>query len=151
MMFKKKPDLETLLDRIPKDQAAEEPAAPEAENPFFAAANALVALERDGALPEGFSLEEAVQDPAFAALVREFEPAAAVRIYAAERRAEQAEQRIRSEMSETVRARNALPRSGRADRAVAPAPDYMAMSDEAFRALEQQYRTAAHSGKRVHI
>ena len=93
----------------------------------------------------------AAGDPAFAELLGEFEPKAAVRIYAAERRAEEAEETAKTRMSEQARARKALPKSQRTDRAVAPAPDYMSMSKEAFRALEQQYRNAAHNGKRVHI
>ena len=65
--------------------------------------------------------------------------------------AEEAEETAKTRMSEQARARKALPKSQRTDRAVAPAPDYMSMSKEAFRALEQQYRNAAHNGKRVHI
>ena len=149
-MFKKQPDLEALFEEM-TDAPAEGADAPEEENPFTEAAFALAAMERDGELPEGFSLSEAVTDPTFANLLAAFEPAAAVRIYAAERRADEAEANVRSEMSNTIRMRSALPGPTRADRAVAPTPDYMAMSDEAFRALEQQYRNAAHSGKRVHI
>ena len=81
----------------------------------------------------------------------EFEPKAAIRIYLAEKRAEEAEESVKTRMSEQARSRNALPKSQRTDRAVAPAPDYMSMSKEAFSALEKQYRNAAQSGKRVHI
>ena len=123
----------------------------ETENPFTEAAYALAEMERNGELPDGFNLREAVKDRAFAVLLREFEPRAAVRIYAAEQRAETAEQTVKARMSEQARSRSALPKSQRTDRSVAPAPDYMAMSREAFSALEQQYRNAAHSGKRVHI
>ena len=140
MIFKKK-----------TEPAFDEPDAQEAENPFIEAANALVEMEQSGELPEDFDLEAAVRDRAFAALLREFEPKAAVRIYAAERRAEDAENSVKTRMSEQARSRSALPKSQRTDRAVAPAPDYMAMSREAFSALEQQYKNAAHNGKRVHI
>jgi len=121
------------------------------ENPFMEAAEELAELEQANELPEGFDLMEAVSDPAFAELLGEFEPKAAVRIYVAERRADEAEETVKSRMSEQARARGALPKSQRTDRAVAPAPDYMSMSKEAFRALEQQYKNAAHNGKRVHI
>ncbi|MBR0507524.1 MAG: hypothetical protein IJJ86_02840 [Clostridia bacterium] len=121
------------------------------ENPFTEAAEALAELEQANELPEDFDLMAAAGDPAFAELLGEFEPKAAVRIYAAERRAEEAEETAKTRMSEQARARKALPKSQRTDRAVAPAPDYMSMSKEAFRALEQQYRNAAHNGKRVHI
>jgi len=138
MIFKKKPE-----------PVEAEPA--EAENPFLEAANVLTEMEENGELPEGFDLSDAAQDPAFAALLFEFEPKAALRIYVAEKRAEDAENAVKTRMSEQARTRGALPRSQRTDRAVAPAPDYMQMSREAFNALEQQYRNAAHSGKRVHI
>ena len=139
MIFKKKPVPEAI-----------EPIETE-ENPFIEAANTLAEMEQNGELPEGFDLSEAVKDYAFAALLREFEPKAAVRIYVAEKRAEDAENAVKTRMSEQARSRSALPKSQRTDRAVAPAPDYMSMSREAFSALEQQYRNAAHNGKRVHI
>ena len=131
--------------------AANEPAENEAENPFVEAANELIEMEQNGELPEGFDLQAAVQDRAFAELLNEFEPRAAVRIYAAEKRADEAEDNVKARMSEQARSRSALPKSTRTDRAVAPAPDYMSMSKEAFSALEKQYRNAAHNGKRVHI
>ena len=139
MIFKKKPE---PTDNAPVEQE---------ENPFIEAANTLVAMEKNGELPEDFDLEAAVNDRAFAELLGEFEPKTAVRIYAAEQRAEQAENAAKERMSEQVRARKALPKSQRTDRAIAPAPDYMAMSKEAFSALERQYRNAAKSGNRVHI
>ncbi|MBQ6234952.1 MAG: hypothetical protein IJK54_03475, partial [Clostridia bacterium] len=108
-------------------------------------------MEREGALPEGFDLAAAVKDRAFAELLREFEPKAAVRIYAAERRAEEAEQNAKAHLGEKMQAQRALPKSQRTDRAVSATPNYMAMSGESFRALEQQYRNAARNGRRVHI
>ena len=140
MIFKKK-----------QEPAKGELFEPEEENPFLEAANTLAEMEQNGELPEDFDLSEAVKDRAFAELISEFGPKAAVRIYVAERRAEQAEETVKTRMSETVRSRSALLKSQRTDRAVAPAPDYMAMSKEAFSALEKQYRNAANSGKRVHI
>ena len=134
-----------------KTPAANEPAETEAENPFIEAANTLVEMERNGELPEDFDLETAVRDRAFAELLQEFEPKAAVRIYVAEKRADEAENNVRTRMSEKARSRSQLPKPQRTDRAVAPAPDYMSMSKEAFSALEKQYRNAAHNGKRVHI
>jgi hypothetical protein len=139
MIFKKK-----------QEPVGSEPAE-NGENPFTEAAEALAELEQANELPEDFDLMRAVSDPAFAELLGEFEPKAAVRIYAAERRADEAEETAKTRMSEQARARKSLPKSQRTDRAVAPAPDYMSMSKEAFRALEQQYRNAAHNGKRVHI
>ena len=140
MIFKKK-----------ETPAVNEPTETEEENPFIEAANTLVELEQNGELPEGFDLETAVHDRAFAELISEFEPKAAVRIYIAEKRAGEAEDNVKTRMSEQARSRSALPKSQRTDRAVAPTPDYMSMSKEAFAALEKQYRNAAQSGKRVHI
>ena len=131
MIFKKK-----------ETPAVTNPAETEAENPFIEAANALV---------EGFDLQAAVQDRAFAELLQEFEPKAAVRIYAAEKRADEAENSVKTRMSEQARSRSQLPKSQRTDRAAAPTPDYMSMSREAFSTLEKQYRNAARSGKRVQI
>ena len=134
-----------------KQQTEPEPkATAQEENPFVEAANALVEMEREGMLPEGFDLEAAVKDRAFAQLLQEFEPKAAVRIYAAERRADEAEQNAKARMSEKLQAQRALPKSQRTDRAVSATPNYMSMSKEAFRMLEQQYRDAARNGKRVH-
>lgn len=140
MIFKKK-----------ETPAVTNPAETEAENPFIEAANALVKMEQNGELPEGFDLQAAVQDRAFAELLQEFEPKAAVRIYAAEKRADEAENSVKTRMSEQARSRSQLPKSQRTDRAAAPTPDYMSMSREAFSALEKQYRNAARSGKRVQI
>ncbi len=140
MIFKKK-----------ETPAVTNPAETEAENPFIEAANALVEMEQNGELPEGFDLQAAVQDRAFAELLQEFEPKAAVRIYAAEKRADEAENSVKTRMSEQARSRSQLPKSQRTDRAAAPAPDYMSMSREAFSALEKQYRNAARSGRRVQI
>ena len=147
MIFRKRPNLAETLT-VPEP---EQPTEAQEENPFVEAANELAGMERDGALPEGFALSEAVQDPAFAQLLMELPAKAAVRVYMAERKAEQAERDAREKLSETIRVRNALPKSTRADRAVAATPDYMNMSEAAFRMLEQQYKNAAHSGKRVHI
>ena len=135
-----------------KDTPVEtEPVETETENPFIEAATALVEMEQNGELPADFDLAEATQDKKFAELLQEFEPKAAVRIYAAEKRALDAENNVKTRMTEQARSRGALPKSQRTDRAVAPAPDYMSMSKEAFSALEKQYRNAAQNGKRVHI
>ena len=140
MIFKKK---ETPVET--------EPVETETENPFIEAATVLVEMEQNGELPADFDLAEATQDKKFAELLQEFEPKAAVRIYAAEKRALDAENNVKTRMTEQARSRGALPKSQRTDRAVAPAPDYMSMSKEAFSALEKQYRNAAQNGKRVHI
>ena len=138
-----------MIFRKQQEPAPEQEA--QQENPFTEAATALVEMEREGTLPEGFDLQSAAQDAAFAELLNEFEPKAAVRIYAAEQRAEDAEKNAKARMSERIKAQKALPKSQRTDRAVTATPDYMSMSAEAFRTLEQQMRSAAHNGRRVQI
>ena len=134
----------------PVQPEAVEPNVPtEEENPFYEAAEALIALQQEGMLPEAFDLEAACADPAFAQLLQEFEPKAAVRIYAAEAKADNAYAEAMQAMTDKLNVRNALPKSTRPNRAIAPTPDYMALSPEAFRALEAQIKTAARSGKRI--
>ena len=60
------------------------------ENPYRAMGEELVRLEREGKLPEGFDLEEACQDDKFLELLQELEPYGAIRVYAAEKAAENA-------------------------------------------------------------
>lgn len=139
---------EPIADALPIEPTQE---ATTQENPFAQAAQELAALYNAGSLPEGFDLETACSDRAFAELLRAFEPLAAVRIYDAEQRAAQAEQTAKQRMTEQVTARNALPRPTKANAAVSATPDYMGMSQEAFRALENQFKSAARSGSRTKI
>lgn len=127
------------------------PMASEQDNPFFEAGQTLAVMESEGTLPEGFDLEAACSDPKFAALVQEFPVGAAVRIYSAEQRAEQAEEQALKTVSERMTARKALPRSTHANQPIAATPDYMAMSPEAFKKLEEQLKTAARSGRKMKI
>ena len=122
--------------------------APE-QNPLRETAEKLIALQQGGELPEGFDLEAACSDPDFAALLGEFEPKAAVRIYAAEFAATHAYEQAMAAMTERLHARNALPKTTKPNRAVSPTPDYMSLSPDEFRALEHEIRTAARSGKRI--
>ena len=145
MLFKK--HIPAPAEREPVS-AEPEPAQAE-ENPFLDAANALLMMQEEGALPEGFDLDEACEDPAFAQLLSEFEPNAAVRIYTAENRAEHAYEEAMAVMTEKLNARNALPKATRPNRAIAPTPDYQSLSSEAFRALERQIKAAVRDGKRI--
>lgn len=148
MLFKKNAPMNGPSEVETAAHAAEVPAE---GNPFADIAEALIALYDAGDLPEGFDLEAACSDPAFATLLQEFEPKAAVRIYAAEAKAESAYADAMEAMTEKLNARKALPKSTRTNRAVSPAPDYLSLSPEAFRALENQYKTAARSGKRIKL
>ena len=142
MLFKK---------QTPIDAPAVPAKEPAADNPFAEIGAELVTLAESGALPEAFDLEAACSDPAFAELLQQFEPKAAVRIYAAEAQAENAYAEAMDAVMQRLNARNALPKSMRPTRAIAPTPDYMSLSPEAFRALEAQLKTAAHNGKRINL
>lgn len=147
MLFKKH-------EPVPAPETETAPALPDAqdvpaENPFASAAEALIAMQQDGELPERFDLEAACADPAFAKLLQEFEPKAAVRIYAAESAAAHAYEQAMAAMTERLHARNALPKTTKPNRAVSPTPDYMSLSPAEFRALETELRTAARNGKRI--
>lgn len=146
MLFNKK---ETKMAPMPEAEPAPSEETVSADNPFAEAANELIALADEGALPEGFDLETACGDANFAALLQEYPTAAAVRIYDAEQRAKSAYQDAMESLMEKLNARNALPKSTRPARAIAPTPDYMAMSGADFRALENKIKAAARSGKRI--
>lgn len=143
-------------------QAAAEPAgaqpgaaqaAPETDDApeFGRMVNELAELMRSGALPEGFDLQAACQDAAFLQLTMELPLAAAVRVYAAEQRATQADARAKAELSEQMQRRAALPQAIRGTGGAGVTRDYAGMSSEEFRALEQQYRRAAQRGIRVRL
>jgi hypothetical protein len=76
-------------------------------------------LMKSNRLPAGFDLVAAAQDPAFMRLTMELPAYAAVRVYAAERRAANAEQQAMQTLLQRLRAREGLPRAARADTAAA--------------------------------
>jgi len=118
---------------------------------FEALVDEIAALIRDGKLPEGFDLQTAAKDPALIELMREYGAAAGIRIYAAEARAEEAENRAMERVSERVRQRGAVPQSLRGGSANAAATNYGAMSSEAFRALMQQMKKTARDGGKTRL
>lgn len=119
---------------------------PAQENPFSQIGAELAQLEREGTLPEGFDLQAACQDRNFAELVSEYPAKAAIRIYAAEKRAEEAEKNAMEKLAQQLKVRNSLPRSQKGGGNVSSAPDYMSMSSEAFRSLENNLKSAARRG-----
>lgn len=118
---------------------------------FEEIAKSIVALSKEGKLPEGFDLEAACRDRAFVDLIIDYSAEAAVRIYDAEKRLAEAESGAKQRVENDVRARNALPKSARANISANPTPDYKRMSAEEFRRLEQQYKRAARNGKNVNL
>lgn len=115
----------------------------EQENPYEEIGKELIALERQGKLPEGFDLEAACEDEAFVQLLSEMEPYGAVRVYAAEQAAKAAKEAAREELTQEAMHRSRLPKSTRGEQALSPQEDYAHMSPEAFRALENRLRNHA--------
>ena len=113
------------------------------ENPYRAMGEEIVRLEAEGKLPEDFDLEAACSDDRFVALLHELEPYGAIRVYAAERAAENARAAAREELSREAMDWKKLPQSTRGNRLLSPEEDYAAMSPEAFRALENRLRNHA--------
>ena len=118
---------------------------------FEALVDEVSTLMQQGKLPEGFDLEEAANDPALVKLMREYGAGAGIRIYAAEKRAEDAENSAMERMSARVRERGALPKSTRGGSAAPSATNYHGMSSESFRQLMQQMKKTARDGGKTRL
>ncbi len=118
---------------------------------FDALVDELAGLIGEGKLPGGFDLKNAVSDPALVALMQQYGAAAGIRIYAAEKKAEAAEQSAMQRASAEVQKRAMLPRSSRGGNATAGSPNYRSMSSEAFRELLQQMKKTARDGGRTRL
>ncbi len=92
----------------------------------------------NGELPEGFPVDEAMEDPKFAELIRDYGARAAVRIYAAEQKTNE---QVRAELAQQMRRRSGLPAQRRADTPLSGEPaDCWQMTDEEFRAYDRALR-----------
>lgn len=118
---------------------------------FEALVDEVSALMQQGKLPEGFDLEDAANDPALVKLMREYGAGAGIRIFAAEKRAEDAENSAMERMSARVRERGALPKSTRGGSAAPSATNYHGMSSESFRQLMQQMKKTARDGGKTRL
>lgn len=118
---------------------------------FDALVDEISALIQKGKLPEGFDLESAAKDPNLAELMREYGAEAGIRIYAAEQRAEEAENIAMERVSARVRERSALPRSTRGGSAAPATTNYRGMSADAFRELMQQMKKTARDGGKTRL
>ena len=118
---------------------------------FEALVDEVSALMQQGKLPDGFDLEEAANDPALVKLMREYGAGAGIRIYAAEKRAEDAENSAMERMSARVRERGALPKSTRGGSAAPSTTNYHGMSSESFRQLMQQMKKTARDGGKTRL
>ena len=85
-------------------------------------------------VPEGIDTDAAMRDEGFVELLTEYPAAAAVRIWAAERRAEQAPRQV----ADLLRARQGVPASTRPQQPVRPEPDWWDMTGEEFLALKER-------------
>ena len=118
---------------------------------FEALVDEISTLVQQGKLPEGFDLESATKDPELVELMREYGAEAGIRIYAAEQRAEEAEDSAMERVSARVRERGALPKSTRGGSAAPAATNYHGMSSEAFRTLMQQMKKTARDGGKTRL
>ncbi len=118
---------------------------------FDALVSELTQLIADGGLPEGFDLQEAAKDAALVELMQQYGAAAGIRIYIAERRAEEAEEAAMQRLSTQLRSRNAVPKSTRSGGAGGGGTNYRSMDGEAFRALLQQMKKTARDGGKTRL
>ncbi|MEN6593813.1 MAG: hypothetical protein ABFC31_02535 [Clostridiaceae bacterium] len=140
------------IERKLSGAAAPQPARNAGDDEEFdALVSEITRLISEDKLPEGFDLKSAASDPALIELMREYGAAAGVRIYAAEQRAEEAENSAMQRVSAEVRQRNALPRSIRGGNAAASGTNYRGMDAEAFRSLMAQMKKTARDGGKTRL
>ena len=135
----------SAADNAPNQGA--EPSDPE----FEALVDEISTLISENKLPEGFDLQTAAKDPALISLMREYGAGAGIRIYAAEQRAEEAENSAMERMSARMRERSALPKSTRGGSAAPAATNYRGMSSDNFRELMQQMKKTARDGGKTRL
>ncbi len=141
----------TMQQRLMSADGARTQNAAQNDPEFEALVDEISVLVQQGKLPEGFDLESAAKDPELANLMREYGAEAGIRIYAAEQRAEEAENNAMERVSARVRERGALPKSTRGGSAAPAATNYHGMSSEAFRALMQQMKKTARDGGKTRL
>ena len=146
-----KPMKNTMQQRLSAANAAQNQNAAQNDPEFEALVNEISTLVQQGKLPEGFDLESATKDPQLVELMREYGAEAGIRIYAAEQRAEEAENNAMERVSARVRERGALPKSTRGGSAAPAATNYHGMSSEAVRSLMQQMKKTARDGGKTRL
>lgn len=113
-----------------EEERQQTPEEPSPEERAHAIVDELVSMET----PQGFDMDAAVNDQAFVDLLSKYPPEAAVRIYAAEQRANQAPQQV----ADMLRARQSVPASTRPQQSVMPEPNFSGMSSEDFFAYKER-------------
>ena len=146
-----KPMKNTMQQRLTAANAAQNQNAAQNDPEFEALVDEVSALMQQGKLPEGFDLEEAANDPALVKLMREYGAGAGIRIYVAEKRADDAENSAMERVSARVRERNQLPKSTRGGSAAPAATNYHGMNSESFRQLMQQMKKTARDGGKTRL
>ena len=141
----------TIQQRLDAANANNPPKNSDNDPEFEALVDEVSTLVQQGKLPEGFDLESATKDPQLVELMREYGAEAGIRIYAAEQRAEEAENNAMERVSARVRERGALPKSTRGGSAAPAATNYHGMSSEAFRSLMQQMKKTARDGGKTRL
>ena len=145
---------EALQNQADARQAAgadEAVSAGRGDERFDALVDELHRLVQSGSVPEGFDLKTACTDAAFLQLTQELPMEAAMRVYAAERRADEAETRARERLALQMQSRAALPQAVRGAAGAPVERDYASMSSRDFRALEQQFKRAAQRGIKIRL
>ncbi len=146
-----KPMKNTMQQRMMAANGTAKGDTPQNDPEFEALVDEISTLVQQGKLPEDFDLETAAKDPALMKLMREYGAEAGIRIYAAEKRAEEAESNAMEHVSARVRERGALPKSTRGSSAAPTATNYRGMSTEAFRELMQQMKKTARDGGKTRL
>ena len=141
----------TIQQRLDAANAKKPATNAEKDPEFEAMVDEVSALMQEGKLPDGFDLETAAKDPALFQLMYEYGVNAGIRIYAAEQRAQDAEDNAMERMSARVRERSQLPKSTRGGSAAPAATNYHGMSSESFRQLMQQMKKTARDGGKTRL
>lgn len=119
------------------------------DDEFAAVVNELCGLMKSGEMPEGFDLQTACADSAFAELMQRYGAEAAVRVYDAEQRAKRAEESAMQRVSERVQQRKGLPRSASGGAFASARPDYAGMDSATFKRMALEMKRNAQRGKKV--
>ena len=141
----------TIQQRLDAANAKKPATNAEKDPEFEAMVDEVSTLMQEGKLPDGFDLETAAKDPALFQLMYEYGVNAGIRIYAAEQRAQDAEDNAMERMSARVRERSQLPKSTRGGSAAPAATNYHGMSSESFHQLMQRMKKTARDGGKTRL
>jgi hypothetical protein len=141
----------TMMQRLNAEKNKPTNGMAENDPEFDALVDEISVLMNEGKMPEGFDLQAAAKDPGLVSLMQEYGAGAGIRIYAAEQRAQEAENSAMERVSARMRERSALPKSTRGGFAAPAATNYRGMSSQAFRELVQQMKKTARDGGKTRL